>query len=75
MIFLYPNRSYEASKSEEGGNMELITIKTIQQLYGVGRKTAVEWADRSGAALKRERGQTYRVDRSKLEGWLRRQRT
>ncbi len=54
--------------------MELITIKTIQQLYGVGRKTAVEWADRSGAALKRERGQTYRVDRSKLEGWLRRQR-
>lgn len=55
--------------------MELITIKEIQQLYNVGRKTAVEWADRSGATLERDVRQKYRVDKARLEAWLRRRRS
>lgn len=55
--------------------MELITIKEIQQRYGVGYNTAVAWATKSGAALERTRGQTYRVDKAHLENWLRKRRT
>lgn len=55
--------------------MELITIKEIQKLYRVGRPTATLWAEQSGAALEREKGQTFRVDKAKLEAWLRRRRT
>lgn len=55
--------------------MELITIKDIQKLYGVGRKTAVDWASRSGAALERETRQKYLIDKAHLEAWLRRRRS
>ncbi|MBR3238476.1 MAG: helix-turn-helix domain-containing protein [Oscillospiraceae bacterium] len=55
--------------------MELLTIKDIQRIYRVGRPTAHLWAERSGAALEREKGQTFRVDKAKLEAWLRRRRT
>lgn len=54
--------------------MELLTIKEIQQRYRVGRKTAVEWADLSGATLDRAPGQKYRVDKTRLEAWLRRRK-
>lgn len=55
--------------------MTLITIKDIQREYGVGRHTAEAWAAASGAALERKPGQTYRVDKARLEAWLRRRRT
>lgn len=50
----------------------LIGIKDIMKLYGVGRPTATEWAEASGAAMPRRKGQTYRVNRERFESWLRR---
>lgn len=52
--------------------MELLRIKDIMTLYNVGRPTATAWAEESGAALPRGKGQTYRVSRAKLEAWLKR---
>lgn len=55
--------------------MELLSIKDIMRLYGVGRPTATAWAEASGAAMPRGKGQTYRVNREKLEAWIRRRTT
>ena len=52
--------------------MELLTIKDIMRLYGVGRPTATAWAEASGAAMPRTKGQTYHVNKEKFEAWLRR---
>lgn len=52
--------------------MELLKIKDIMRLYGVGRPTATAWTEASGAAMPRPKGGTYHVNKEKFENWLRR---
>ena len=50
--------------------MELLKIKDIMRIYGVGRPTAMAWAIESGAAVPRRKGQMIRVNRAALENYL-----
>lgn len=52
--------------------MELLRIADIMARYGIGRARATEWAELSGAALPRRKGQTYLIDAAKLAAWLKR---
>lgn len=52
--------------------MELLRIADVMARYGIGRARAVEWAELSGAALPRRKGQTYLIDAAKLAVWLER---
>jgi len=52
--------------------MELLRIADVMARYGIGRARAVEWAELSGAALPRRKGQTYLIDAAKLAAWLKR---
>lgn len=50
--------------------MNIISIKAAMALYGVGRRTITDWVTRSGAAVDHEKGKTYRIDKDRLETWL-----
>lgn len=52
--------------------MEILRIADVMAHYGIGRARAVEWAELSGAALPRRKGQTYLIDAAKLAAWLKR---
>lgn len=52
--------------------MEILRIADVMARYGIGRARAVEWAELSGAALPRRKGQTYLIDAAKLAAWLKR---
>lgn len=54
--------------------MTLISIKDAMALYGVGRRTITDWVIRSGAAIDHSKGRTYRIDKTRLEAWLRARR-
>jgi len=54
--------------------MVLIGIREAMELYGVGRRTITDWVTRSGAAVDHSKGKTYRIDKARLEAWLRTRR-
>lgn len=51
-------------------SMAIISLREAMTLYGVGRRTITDWVTRSGAAVDHEKGKTYRIDKDRLETWL-----
>lgn len=51
--------------------MTIMSIREAMDLYGVGRRTITDWVTRSGAAIDHSKGKTYRIDKARLEAWLR----
>ena len=50
--------------------MELLTIKDIMKLLGVGRATAERYARECGLALPRVKNSPYRVPKDAFLAWI-----